>query len=509
MEKLSRRDTIKLALSLPAGFAVSKAISTLGVQSSLPNIIVIVLDALTAGNMSLFGYPRITTPSIEKFAQKATVYHAHYSSGTFTSPGVASLLTGMYPWTHRAINIAGVVAEKYFDRNIFSQIGSSYHRIGFSQNINVDILLRQFNDALDDHLPLGSFSKFDQYISDSNGPDPLIKYRSFDGFLYANRPASLVFGAINRYLEECKASRMQTEVASGRLQNFERDLFYIIGDVFKGLASQVKNFPNPSLAYFHVYPPHEPYVPGADFKDLFNDDWKPPRKKNHNLLVNLDSNDQLRQERLLYDRFIATVDSAFGRFIDEIAAAGKLDNTCVVLVSDHGQMFERGVEGHLSPLVYDPAVRIPLIISAPGQQTRQDIYSATNNVDLLPTLLRITGHNVPEWCEGGLLPGFGGKEDFERAVFSMDAKENAPNGKLTTVSIAMRKGRYKLIYYKGYTSYRGFPNDLSYNQGVFELYDLENDPEELSDILADSKSIAPSLQEELLDSYNKFSQKPK
>jgi len=509
MEKLTRRDVVKLALSLPFGIALSKTLSSLDTCSLLPSVIVVVLDALTAGNMSLYGYPRKTTPNIERFAQKATVYHSHYSSGTFTSPGVASLLTGMYPWTHRAINVAGVVAKKYSGRNIFNLIGSSYKRIAFSQNINTDILLRQFNDALDDHLPLGSFSEFDQYISDSNETDPLIKYRSFDGFLYANRPGSLVFGAINKYLEEYRASRMQTEVASGRLQNFERDMFYKLGDVFKGLALQVMNSPSPFLAYFHLYPPHEPYVPGVDFKDLFNDDWKPPRKKKHNLLVNSDSNDQLRQQRLLYDRFIATVDSAFGRFIDEIAAAGKLDNTFVVLVSDHGQMFERGVEGHLSPLVYDPAVHIPLIISAPRQQARQDVYSATNNVDLLPTVLKIAACDTPEWCEGELLPGFGGKEDFARSVFSMDAKENAANGKLTTVSIAMRKGKFKLIYYNGYTAYRGFPEDQSYNKGVFELYDMENDPDELNDIFADSKPMAVSLQEELLDAYSVYGQKPK
>ncbi|MCJ7435650.1 MAG: sulfatase-like hydrolase/transferase [Anaerolineales bacterium] len=509
MEKLTRRDTIKLALSLPVGIALSNTLSSLSAGSLLPNVIVVVLDALTAGNMSLYGYPRTTTPNIERFAQKGTVYHSHYSSATFTSPGVASLLTGMYPWTHRAINVAGVVTKKYPGRNIFNFIGSSHKRIAFSQNINADILLRQFNDALDDHLPLGSFGEFDQYISDSNETDSLVKYRSFDGFLYANRPGSLVFGAINKYLEEYKASRMLAEISMGRLQNFERDMFFKIEDMFKGLALKVKNSSAPFLAYFHLYPPHEPYAPSMDFKGLFSDDWKPPVKPNHNLLVNRDSNKQLRERRLLYDQYIATVDSAFGHFIDEIKALSNLNNTFVVLVSDHGQMFERGVEGHLSPLVYDPAVRIPLIISAPGQQTRQDVFSATNNVDLLPTLLKITGYAVPEWCEGQLLPGFGGKEDFERTVFSMDAKENAANGILTTVSIAMRKGKYKLIYYKGYTAYRGFPNDLSYNQGAFELYDMENDPEELSDILTDSKSFAAPLQEELLESYHVFSQIPK
>jgi len=115
---------------------------------------------------------------------------------------------------------------------------------------------------------------------------------------------------------------------------------------------------------------------------------------------------------------------------------------------------------------------------------------------------------VPEWCQGQTLPGFGGEENIDRAVFSMDAKKNPANRALSTISIAMRKGKYKLIYYKGYTAYRGFPKDQSYNKGIFELYDMDNDPEELNDIIADSKSVAVSLQDELLDAYNEFGQKP-
>src|SRR5919197_4136356 len=80
-----------------------------------PNIIILVFDSLSARHMSLYGYPRDTTPHLSQFAEHATVYHRHYSTGNFTSPGTASLLTGLYPWTHRAFDQAGLISKKMVD----------------------------------------------------------------------------------------------------------------------------------------------------------------------------------------------------------------------------------------------------------------------------------------------------------------------------------------------------------------------------------------------------------
>lgn len=510
MKKFSRRDTLKLAVTAPLGLALSQALTGRGrVQSPLPNVVFVVLDALTAQNMSLHGYPRNTTPNIERFAQRSIVYHAHYASGSFTTPGTASLLTGMYPWTHRATSIAGQVQEGYLDRNIFHLLGSSYNRLAFTQNINAEILLRQFDRQIDRHLPLASFSEMDQYVARGVGGDSLTKYRAMDGFLFANRPGSLLFGAINKYGEELAAARMQKQIDDHALQYFERDLFFNIEKVFAGLASTLEDTSSPFWAYFHLYPPHEPYVPGADFAQLFNDDWKPIGKPGHKLLVNWDSNRQLRERRLLYDQYVATVDHAFGQFMDALERKGLLENTLVALTSDHGQMFERGLEGHVSPLLYESAIHVPLLVSLPGQSLRKDVFSVTNNVDILPTLLQFSGLTPPDWNEGRILPGLGGMDDPDRAVFAMDAKDSPANSRLKTISIAMRRGRYKLIYYTGYTAYRGYPEDPSYNEGAFELYDLEEDPEELQDMASDAgPSIFKPLKEELLDAYNRFGGKP-
>ena len=107
--QISRREFLKLlgttALTLAAAsrpLAGGKG-DEVDFKSSGPNVLILLFDSLTAEHMSLYGYQRRTTPNITEFAKQAMVYHNHYSSGNFTSPTTASILTGVYPWTHRAM----------------------------------------------------------------------------------------------------------------------------------------------------------------------------------------------------------------------------------------------------------------------------------------------------------------------------------------------------------------------------------------------------------------------
>jgi len=108
MFRLSRRDFLKLSALLPASPG-DPALDTKSdpngkpaQQGSPQNIIILLFDAMSARDLSVYGYPRNTTPNLMRFANRANVYHSHYSAGNFTIPGTTSLLTGLYPWTHRA-----------------------------------------------------------------------------------------------------------------------------------------------------------------------------------------------------------------------------------------------------------------------------------------------------------------------------------------------------------------------------------------------------------------------
>jgi arylsulfatase A-like enzyme len=497
MAHISRRDFLKLAALAPAALAFSQTILPSPLGASSPNIIVLVFDAMSANNLSLYSYPRKTSPNFERLAQRSTVYHSHYSAGSFTTSGTASLLTGLYPWTHRAITQEGQVAPAFVDKNIFSLLGKSYDRAGFGQNVWAELLLGEFHSNLDVHLPPGAFSVRNQVAGSLFEKDAPISYYAYDDFLdrLGDTPKSLLFALFDRALFGFRLNSMSTADYPFDIPHSDNyKIYYTLEGVFDGLLSQLKRLTQPYLAYFHLWSPHAPYSPRREFMDLFKSDgFNPPTKPKHRLGDQLPAK-TLQAQRKLYDAYVANVDEEFGHFFDSLSAAGLLDNAYFVLTSDHGEMFERGVMGHTTPLMYDPGLHIPLLISAPGQKIRNDVSTQTNSVDVLPTLLQIAGRTLPTWAEGKLLPGFGGSANDSRATFSVDAKLNSSFGQLSTASMAMRKNGYKLIYYKGYKG-----------MNLFELYHLKDDPEELIDLYNKDISTSNIMKEELLAAFNKNS----
>jgi arylsulfatase A-like enzyme len=496
MTHLSRRDFLKLAALTPAALAFSQIIAPSPLGANSPNIIVMVFDAMSADNLSLYGYHRKTSPNLERLAQKSTVYHSHYSAGSFTTSGTASLLTGLYPWTHRAITQEGQVAPAFVDKNIFSLLGKSYDRAGFGQNVWAELLLGEFRSNLDVHLPPGAFSVRNQTAGALFGNDSPFGYYAYDDFLdrLGDPPRSLIFGLLNRALFGFRLHSISTDdYPFGIPHSDNYKIYYRLEDVFGGLLEQVKRLEQPYLAYFHFWSPHAPYTPRSEFLRVSKDNWNPPPKPNHRLGEQTPLK-ELQIARRLYDAYVANVDSEFGHFLDGLNAAGSLDKTYLIVTSDHGEMFERGVIGHTTPLMYGPGLRIPLLISAPGQQARNDVYAPTNSVDVLPTVLQIARRELPAWAEGQRLPGFGGTAGDSVATFSIDAKLNSAFGKISIASIAMRKDGYKLIYYKGY---KGID--------TFELYHLQDDPEELTDLYNKDVSITNKLKDELLTAFNENS----
>jgi len=156
---LSRRDFLKL-ISLTPVSIFARPLSNLAaaVNAGKPNIIIIVFDAWSASNISLYGYPRQTMPNLEQFVENATVYHNHFSAGTFTVPGTSSLLTGLHPWTHRAFQLgAGIIAE-HVDHTIFSALSATHATLGYAQNQLADQLLYQTDRYLDTHILNGSLN---------------------------------------------------------------------------------------------------------------------------------------------------------------------------------------------------------------------------------------------------------------------------------------------------------------------------------------------------------------
>lgn len=508
MSEINRRDFLKTSAALAAGatfVGASRILSSVYPQSSnKSNILIFVFDAMSARHLSLYGYSRQTTPNLERFAERALVYHNHYSAGNFTTSGTASMLTGLYPWTHRAINYRGMIERNLVDRNFFNLIGKEYTRVAFTQNLWADILLSQFEKDLELHLPSDSFSLFaDSLIQPNDLPaDRDLAYFVFQDFLNLRvddlhpYPGSLFLASAD--LARALASdRPYVSVDYPRGLPTNHDFSYENTSVLDGIGHLIQSSmlqSSPYLGYFHFWSPHDPYSARKDFVGMFPEDLKLQDKPHHPFAVNDFSDQSLKKYRREYDEFIADLDAEFGKLLSNLEISGVLENSYVIVTSDHGELFERGEQGHASALMYAPVTHIPLLISAPGQQTRVDFHSLTSNLDLLPTLLQIAGKQIPDWVEGRLLPDFGGSEDANavRSIFPMMAKDNAAFRQIKQATFTLIKGAYELFFFTGYP---GHPD-------AFELYNLHEDPQELRDLFRKDITTASQMKDELLEAIN-------
>ena len=467
-----------------------------------PSVLILVFDTFSARHASLHGYRRETTPNLARFAERCTVFHRHYATGNFTTPGTASLLTGAYPWSHRALNFLGKTTKYYDDKNMFSLFAErGYETLAYTHNPLVYVLLHQFRGGLSFLKPMGDLCRGGHPISEQIFPadfDVAINSEWLglrDGRL-SHAPSSLFLSLIDRVQRDRLTTQTLrkelTDLFPRGLQSnfspFGRSLYFILEDAIDWLSADLSTAHKPFLRYIHLYPPHEPYHPRREFVGIFDDGWEPPAKPPH-LLTQGRSSKFLGKAWREYDEHITYADAEFGRLYDSIEQSGLLDNSYVVVTSDHGQLFERGIHGHWTEALFEAVIRVPLLISAPGQHQRVNVYATTSCVDVLPTLLHLTGHPIPSWCEGQVLPTFvDNRAVNQRSIFTVEAKSNPKQAPLTKGTIALIKDRYKLIHYFGYAGH----------ESEFELYDLGKDPEELEDLYLSKRSVATDLQEELL-----------
>jgi choline-sulfatase len=151
-------------------------------------------------------------------------------------------------------------------------------------------------------------------------------------------------------------------------------------------------------------------------------------------------------------------------------------------------MFERGISAHSTDALYEPVIRIPLMIFEPGREQGLDIHTPTSAADVLPTLAHVTGKPAPDWTEGAVLPPFAAP-DPERSIFVVRAPKTAPTAPITRASTAIVRANYKLLYFFGFPE-RGIDE-------LVKLYDLEKDPEEMTDLAVSRRDVTETLLAEL------------
>jgi arylsulfatase A-like enzyme len=507
-KRLSRRDFLKVAGVLPFSVAAPGLLGIAdrvqALQSTQQNVIVVVYDAFSACHLSFLGYGRETTPNLAKFSERAVIYHQHYAGGNFTTPGTASLLTGTLPWTHRALVANGTVIEPFVTQNIFSAF-QDYYRLAYTHNIWADKLLEQFQEEMNEWIPwnqlfLRSYDDFIQNLFKKDFDAASVSWvRNMkledEGYAY-----SLFLAHIYEALQDRKVADLKGIFPRGIPTTGRADINFVLETATDWIGSRLTQIQQPFVGYFHFLPPHGPYRTRSEFYNRFNHDGFLPVEKPEDIFTQKLTEEDLLQKRMEYDEFLLYVDHEFGRFMDSLEESGLLENTWVVFTSDHGEMFERGIDGHSQHALYEPVIRVPLVIFEPGQKTRIDVHTPTSAIDVLPTMLHVTGHQIPEWIEGEILPPYRPTEiDPERSVYVVRANDNGQFEPLNRrASLVIVKGRYKLLYYFGYKE-RGIDE-------LIKLYDIEADPEELVDLYVSHRNIAEELFKELKSKLDEANQ---
>jgi choline-sulfatase len=216
------------------------------------------------------------------------------------------------------------------------------------------------------------------------------------------------------------------------------------GDEVVGEAADWMRGKSKFFAWVHLYDPHAPYVPPGRYATQYAD--RP------------------------YDGTVAWSDELIGRLVDALRQAGTLENTLVIITSDHGEALgEHGEDVH-GYFVYEATLRVPLIFRGPGVRAGTRIAGLARTIDLFSTIvemLRLGGPATP--TSGRSLAGglSGGKVD-EASSFAESLTPLLQYG--WSDLRAVRDGRWKYIL---------APRP--------ELYDLDNDPGELNN-LADAEA---------------------
>lgn len=241
------------------------------------NVIIIVFDALSAAHLPIYGYPRNIAPNISRFAEHSTVYHNHFASGNFTSPGTASLLTGNYPFSHRAFNLNAKTIPIFESKNIFS-VFDDHYRVTYSHNVFVNTLLSQFRDYINHYKPRHELFLNGNIFTNKIFPQDndiaqlswarIIKedIDHFTNSLFLSKIQSILNDRfIDKYLNQFPRGLSEIEIRT--------DEFFLLEHAIDWINELIPKLNQPLMGYFHFMPPHDPYNTSREFVDVFFNRW--------------------------------------------------------------------------------------------------------------------------------------------------------------------------------------------------------------------------------------------
>jgi arylsulfatase A-like enzyme len=418
-------------------------------RAAPPNVLLLTVDTLRPDHLSCYGYSRRTSPHIDALARRGVLFRQAITAAGRTVQSFPSILTGVYPMVH-GLRHEGQSHEILESRLTLTSVleERGYDSFAVTQGLNV-----------------GLHRHFDMY-------DPDV-YLDPQG---------------NRVYVPAHDDRQATDKAVAWLR----------GRGQGGL---------PFFLWMRYNAPHWPYEAPEPFKEMFDPEYEGEHRFNEEAEPGVERGDiifgitrlpdrEIEHAVAHYDGEIAYADQAIGRLLRALESLGQLDRTIILLTSDHGEslgehdyFFEHGA------YLYEPTVRVPLIVMAPGVLHGGGVVQEqVRTIDIVPTLLDLAGIDIPDGLQGvSLVSRALGRSDGSPLLAYSESGRNfyRENPRQYVGGTAgkwrmVRSDRLKLIR---------IPKDP---EPIWELYDLEADPVETNNLIENPPEGVTELRRELL-----------
>jgi arylsulfatase A-like enzyme len=454
---------LALATSGARAWSEHRAVAALAPPpSGAPNVLLIVWDTVRAQNLSLYGHVRHTTPNLQQLAARGVWFRHAFSTSSWTLPSHASMFTGRWP---HELSTGWKAPLDDREPTLAGRLGSlGYDTAGFVANL--DYLGRETGIAR-------GFSHFEDY--------PLTVREIFTRYI-----------GLGRRVDHFSIAMLVDKLV-GRRGGRQRPLMPIarehsksapdIDRAFLDWLSWQRQRDRPFFAFLNYNDAHTPYEVPDDSTKGFG--IRPESWHERLLLQKWIATDRpptsLRDVQMandLYDDCIAYLDRRLGALLDELGRRGVLDDTVVIVTSDHGEhlgdhrLFFHGCS------LYRQLVNVPLVVAGPTRVPKRQVVDEPVSLrDVPATVLDLAG-----LARGDLLPGrslarFWNQRDgapqpvFEPLLMEMERPALLTNQGREPVS----RGPMKSLV-------AGGMHYIRTGDGGEELFALGADPQELTSV---------------------------
>jgi arylsulfatase A-like enzyme len=460
------------------------------------NVILIVSDTFRYDHLGCYGNKWISTPNLDRFARKGTIFSRAYAASFPTVPHRHDLYTGRYTFTYSSW------APLPKNEMVLSQM---LQQAGCVTQLIVDT----------PHILKDAFG-YDR------GFDGWLWIRGQEGERYMTAPKKVKLPCDPRKLRN-GAARTSQYLREVSLRRFESD--YFVAQTMTAASKWLElNYDQHEKFFLHVdtFDPHEPWDPPRWYVDMYDPGYD-GEEVIYPVYGPCDylTEDELNHCRALYAGEVTMVDRWAGMLLQKIEDLELLENTAIIFTSDHG--FYHGEHGLIgksvitpmasgsSPL-YEEVSHVPLIMYQPDTKRGKRSEALVQPPDLTATILDLLAAGNPGTIEGkSLVPLLQGQDAVWRdfAVTSPSIIRAPVSGQRVTVT-----SRDWALIYTGQTEEALKDNpgrrtnferlEQLAGKAENELYYLADDPKQQNNVFDEEREMAEKMHSKLLESLRKL-----